>query len=116
MGEIAEMMLEGTLCQDCGGAVEHSAGDFPQSCEDCFLKARKKKDKKKEDRGEFAMKKLKEEGFEPILRCRANWHIQIGDWNFWAWTGKMYKAGGSKIEDRGLSNFIKELKKDLTLH
>lgn len=34
MGDIAEMMLDGTLCQCCGGYLG-ADGDYPQSCNDC---------------------------------------------------------------------------------
>lgn len=40
MGEIAEMMLDGTLCEDCGCAIMDGdepaeyAG-YPRKCEDC---------------------------------------------------------------------------------
>ncbi len=58
MGEIAEMMLDGTLCQCCGVYLRDSLGDFPQSCPDCFCfkdmartKEKKAKEKKKVNRG-----------------------------------------------------------------
>jgi hypothetical protein len=36
MGEIADMMLDGTLCQCCGVYIgDVSLGDFPQYCESC---------------------------------------------------------------------------------
>lgn len=35
MGEIADMMLDGTLCQSCGVYLEDSLPGFPQSCADC---------------------------------------------------------------------------------
>lgn len=35
MGEIAEMMEEGILCQVCGEHLEDSAGEFFQTCPDC---------------------------------------------------------------------------------
>lgn len=35
MGEIADMMLDGTLCESCGVVLENSLGDFPQKCPDC---------------------------------------------------------------------------------
>ena len=42
MGEIADMMLDGTLCQSCGVYIgDESAGDFPQHCADCARDARK---------------------------------------------------------------------------
>ena len=35
MGEIADMMLDGTLCQSCGEYLGSSLGEFPQSCAGC---------------------------------------------------------------------------------
>ena len=36
MGEVAEMMLDGTLCQYCGVYLDNEdPGGFPESCEDC---------------------------------------------------------------------------------
>lgn len=45
MGDVADMMLDGTLCQECGvflgpsPAPEHDwvwePSGFPESCEDC---------------------------------------------------------------------------------
>lgn len=35
MGEVAEMMLDGTLCQICGGVIDGDAPGFPRYCEDC---------------------------------------------------------------------------------
>lgn len=34
MGDIAEMMLNGTLCSGCGEYLGESEG-FPKECEDC---------------------------------------------------------------------------------
>ena len=34
MGEIADMMLDGTLCQGCGGYIGSDNG-FPTWCSDC---------------------------------------------------------------------------------
>nr|DAX39360.1 MAG TPA: DNA directed RNA polymerase, 7 kDa subunit [Caudoviricetes sp.] len=34
MGEIAEMTLDGTLCQECGAYIGEPCG-YPRSCEDC---------------------------------------------------------------------------------
>jgi predicted amidophosphoribosyltransferase len=41
VGEVAEMMLDGTLCQCCGVYLDSSRGDFPQYCPDCARDARK---------------------------------------------------------------------------
>ena len=35
MGEIAEMMLDGTLCERCGGIIDGTTPGFPRLCEDC---------------------------------------------------------------------------------
>ncbi|WP_454734268.1 hypothetical protein [Cupriavidus pauculus] len=35
MGEIAEMMLDGTLCEGCGMYIDGDADGYPRRCEDC---------------------------------------------------------------------------------
>ena len=35
MGEIADMMLDGTLCQQCGGVIDGTTPGYPRTCEDC---------------------------------------------------------------------------------
>ena len=35
MGEIAEMMLDGTLCQGCGVFLNDEAPGYPCTCRDC---------------------------------------------------------------------------------
>lgn len=35
MGDIADMMLDGTLCEGCGVYLDDSMGDFPQRCASC---------------------------------------------------------------------------------
>lgn len=39
MGEISEMMLDGTLCQGCG-VLMGDACDYPRSCFDCAKEER----------------------------------------------------------------------------
>jgi predicted amidophosphoribosyltransferase len=41
MGDVAEMMLDGTLCQCCGDYLEDSPGGFPMYCPDCAREAKK---------------------------------------------------------------------------
>lgn len=36
MGEIAEMHLDGTLCERCGVYLHSPAEGFPRTCEDCI--------------------------------------------------------------------------------
>lgn len=35
MGEVTELVLEGYLCQDCGGFVSEIGSGYPRSCNDC---------------------------------------------------------------------------------
>jgi hypothetical protein len=35
MGDIVEMMLEGILCQECGGYIDDDENGFPRTCEFC---------------------------------------------------------------------------------
>lgn len=35
MGEIAEMVLEGILCEGCGGVVDGEASGYPRRCRSC---------------------------------------------------------------------------------
>lgn len=37
MGEIAEMMLDGTLCQSCGAAVPGPSEGIPRRCKACRM-------------------------------------------------------------------------------
>lgn len=44
MGEISEMMLEGILCQECGGYIDDGQADnYPRSCKDCIHDAKEAK-------------------------------------------------------------------------
>lgn len=36
MGEYAEMMLDGTLCERCGCFIDAEAPEHPRTCDDCF--------------------------------------------------------------------------------
>ncbi len=55
MGEIADMILDGTLCQECGGLVydegdpnealeEEVSPGYPRTCYDCICEAKGMKD------------------------------------------------------------------------
>lgn len=37
MGEIAEMMLDGTLCERCGGVVDGTTPGHPRLCDACEM-------------------------------------------------------------------------------
>ena len=40
MGEVAEMMLDGTLCQGCGVLIDDDIPGYPRSCRDCAKEER----------------------------------------------------------------------------
>jgi len=46
MGEIAEMMLDGTLCEECGLYIGLGQG-IPRKCHNCKPRKRKKKKNRK---------------------------------------------------------------------
>lgn len=35
MGDIADMMIDGELCQLCGQLIEGEPPGYPRTCEDC---------------------------------------------------------------------------------
>lgn len=36
MGDIADAMIDGDLCESCGGYIDDEGGQgFPRKCEDC---------------------------------------------------------------------------------
>lgn len=44
MGEVSEMMLNGTLCVECGAYIEEGEPDgVPRSCRDCKKQKRQGK-------------------------------------------------------------------------
>jgi len=36
MGEIADQILHGVLCQECGGYINGEAAGIPRTCDDCL--------------------------------------------------------------------------------
>lgn len=118
MGEIADMMINGTLCEGCGEALEGEAGGFPRYCSSSCAKDRgvdyeKPNHDEKYDRFSYALMKLKQAGFEVKVCSEQNFHIKVGKWNFWAWTGKIYNPDVKlKDQQRGLNTFIQLLKSD----
>ena len=41
MGEIAEMMLDGTLCQHCGTFISATPAGYPRTCRACHVEQSK---------------------------------------------------------------------------
>lgn len=35
MGDIADAMLDGTLCESCGVFIDSEPGGFPRKCHEC---------------------------------------------------------------------------------
>lgn len=40
MGEIADMVINGLLCQECGSYVDFEEPGYPRSCDDCEIESR----------------------------------------------------------------------------
>lgn len=47
MGDVAEMMIDGTLCCQCGRYIGKSENGYPTKCNDCKPKKNKKNKKVK---------------------------------------------------------------------
>ena len=45
MGDIADMMLDGTLCEGCGVYLEGEGDGFPRYCPDCEQEKAVKEDR-----------------------------------------------------------------------
>jgi hypothetical protein len=52
MGEIAEMMLNGFYCEQCGCLIDGEETGYPRKCEDCEKESKPKKRRKKAKRNE----------------------------------------------------------------
>jgi hypothetical protein len=50
MGEIAELMLNGFYCEQCGGLIDGEEPGYPRLCEDCERENKPKKHRKKAKR------------------------------------------------------------------
>lgn len=65
----------------------------------------------KKERFEFACERLKNAGIKFKVCSTQNYHIKVGEWSFWAWTGKIYHPNKKvKEQCRGIANFINLLK------
>jgi len=49
MGEISDMIIDGILCQECGGYIGEAVG-YPRSCNSCKPKKKNKKKGSKNER------------------------------------------------------------------
>lgn len=41
MGEIADMIIDGILCEQCGQYIDEECGGYPRTCEDCKAEERR---------------------------------------------------------------------------
>jgi hypothetical protein len=46
MGDIADMLLDGTLCEICGEYIDDEEGGFPRLCASCKQDQKKERAKK----------------------------------------------------------------------
>lgn len=47
MGEIAELMLSGFYCEQCGSLIDGDESGYPRKCKDCEQESKHKKRAKK---------------------------------------------------------------------
>ena len=113
MGDIANMMLDGTMCCDCGEVFEDQVNGkrppgYPRSC--CVVPAPVKKAKTKKRRKGKSSE-------EQMLAALATWPVRIydnngaahhkyfGRFNYWPSRGKWWDSI-TNIKGQGLHSFI----------
>ncbi|MBZ9939183.1 hypothetical protein LB518_22995 [Mesorhizobium sp. BR1-1-16] len=97
MGEIAEMMLDGTLCEGCGAYLDGEGDGIPRYCsrecasdrgaQDRLPLTRKQRADRSIDLGEIVMKKaggLPEQAHKPWLcECGQRFRLESGARQHW---------------------------------
>lgn len=58
MGEIADMMLDGILCEQCGCLIDGEETGYHRLCEDCAKEQRPKKKRRKKNHHESTKRKI----------------------------------------------------------
>jgi len=112
MGEIADMMIEGVLCQICG-EYQGEGGGFPVTCGGCsgdtMNGGAHSKASKKERNLEWSTNHLIELGIE-FTSHNNGIHLKVkrpaGIVDFWPSTGRFKHPNGSY--GRGVKNMLKE--------
>jgi len=124
MGEIAEAMISGEMCEACGEYIGEDVG-YPLYCSiDCAKDRgadisqvvqgmseedyRQERKEKKLSNERWSIDHLKEKGYEVQILSEKNGHYRIGEWDFWPRTGMFYNRV-DKRKDRGVKNLIKLL-------
>lgn len=109
MGDIADMMLDGTLCEGCGEFLNEDPPGFPSYCEGCApaAHAEEKKDKRASNR-EKSSAILAAKGI--CYKANNNGaHLVVthGDMtvDFWPGTGKYIRRADKKA-GRGVFNLL----------
>lgn len=108
MGEIAEAMLDGTLCRDCGEYIGDPVGYSVSCCDGTPMPSRREK---KESNREWSTQHLKDEGivFESknngihLIVYVPDSELKI---DFWPSTGKWIPRDTGD-QYRGIRNLIK---------
>ncbi len=90
MGEIADAMLDGTVCQECGVFIEEPpANGIPRHCTDCRRASRGKGKRMKKTRltwAEFSQAVATAgRGLNARHCAEHHWQIQGGDWLVNCW-------------------------------
>lgn len=115
MGEVANAMLDGTLCSVCG---VHLGGDegYPVTCRDCDSEHDRGKAKRASNR-EYGHAKLTELKI-PFESKNNGAHLIVtgpdGLIDFWPATGK-FKIRATGESDRGIRKLIKHVQEEVAV-
>ena len=110
MGEIAESMLDGTLCQSCGEFIGDPVG-YPRDCAGCNPVAESQTRRARNRQGSLEM--LLDAGYKPDVKNNgAHLVLRHGGTRFdlWPGTGKWVENLNHKAQRRSVRTLLRRLK------
>ena len=99
--ELSDIML----CENCAEKLEKEDG---MSDSEMWADYKEDRKAKRKWNGESSTKILRENGIAYQVMNEGNFHYRIGDWDFWASTGKFWNLKTNE-KGRGVFNLINKL-------
>lgn len=97
-GEIADMMLDGTMCQLCGEFLDGEAGGYPMYCAGCAPDATPAQHKKRHDAPFFAIQKAGDVvGLKAFLETAQYDTVEFGNDKFNNPLARVKRRGAARV-------------------
>jgi len=112
MGDQADMVLDGTLCEGCGVFLNDDPPGYPCYCGECHDYAhspfdKEESKKRKKSNLEKSTQILIDKGID--FKSKNNGvHLIVGEYNFWPSTG-LFIHRRTDNPGRGIYNLLREL-------